>query len=199
MQRSVTLGHTGKQRIGLLGGSFNPCHDGHLHISIEALKSLRLDQVWWLVSLQNPLKSKKDMAPLEKRLAQAETLTQPYSWLYVSALEQELGTCYTYDTVRALRQRCPITQFVWLMGADNLVQVPRWYRWDALFHIIPVAIFDRSPFTYSALTGKAALRFAPYRVKMEDAALLPGSAVPAWSYLHIRTHPASSTAIRNGK
>ena len=110
-------------RIGLLGGSFNPAHAGHRHISLEALKRLRLDRVWWLVSPQNPLKEKDGMAPLAEREAVAAAVAD-HPRIAVSSLETGLGTRYTIDTVQALKQRFPAADFVWLMGADNLRQLP---------------------------------------------------------------------------
>ncbi|MBV9833149.1 MAG: nicotinate-nicotinamide nucleotide adenylyltransferase, partial [Alphaproteobacteria bacterium] len=114
------------RRIGLLGGSFNPAHEGHVHISLEALKRLDLDEVWWLVSPQNPLKAANGMASLADRMEGARSVTATHPRLRVTDLERKLGTRYTIDTVRALRRRHPHARFVWLMGADNLRQLPRW-------------------------------------------------------------------------
>jgi len=111
-----------RRRIGLLGGSFNPAHEGHRHVSLEALKRLGLDEVWWLVSPQNPLKSDDGMEPLATRLARAKQLAH-HSHIRVEAPELLLGTRYTLDTVRALNQRYPHAYFVWLMGADILPQL----------------------------------------------------------------------------
>jgi nicotinate-nucleotide adenylyltransferase len=112
------------QRIGLLGGSFNPVHEGHVHISLEAIKRLRLDAVWWLVSPQNPLKSSEGMAPYAERLASAQSYAR-HPRIHVSGIEKTLGTRYTIDTLRALTKRMPRQQFLWLMGADNLAQLHR--------------------------------------------------------------------------
>lgn len=180
-------------RVGLLGGSFNPAHEGHLHISLEALKHLRLDQVWWLVSPQNPLKSPTGMAPLSTRLAYAKGLAR-HPKLKVTSLEAELGTIYSIDTVIELKKRFPSTQFVWLMGADNLIQMPHWRQWRLFMRQIAIAVFDRVPYTYGALYGKAAARF--HFFKRPAHRLLSGP-LPGWSYLRIRPHPASATAIRN--
>jgi nicotinate-nucleotide adenylyltransferase len=184
-----------RRRVGLLGGSFNPAHGGHLHISLAALKRLRLDEVWWLVSPQNPLKPARGMAGLAERLAGAARMAR-HPAIRVSALETALGTRYTADTLEALRMRFPRARFVWLMGADNLQQIPRWRRWIGIFHSVPVAILDRSPYSFKALAGKAARRFARSRVASRRAGGLSDMRPPAWIFLHIRPHPASATGIR---
>jgi nicotinate-nucleotide adenylyltransferase len=137
------------RRIGLLGGSFNPAHDGHLHISETALTRLRLDEVWWMVSPQNPLKSSTGMASLETRLRDARSTAQRRN-IHVTDIEFRLGTQYTVDTIRALRLRCPTTRFVWLMGADNLEQMPKWRAWTKVFEMVPVAVFARRPYSLQA-------------------------------------------------
>tara|TARA_R110002167_G_scaffold275419_2_gene481513 strand:- start:254 stop:835 length:582 start_codon:yes stop_codon:yes gene_type:complete len=179
--------------IGLLGGSFNPAHAGHLHISREALKRLGLDQVWWLVSPQNPLKPVAGMAGLAERLASADRVAR-HPAIRVSDIERRLGTRYTVDTVRALRRRFPGYRFVWLMGADNLVQFPRWRRWTEIADCLPIAVFARGRVTYRALAGPMAHRYAQARVRNPRA--LINSRPPAWAYLFTTLHPASSTALR---
>ena len=144
-------------RVGLLGGSFNPAHDGHRHISLLALRRLGLDQVWWLVSPQNPLKSTAGMAPLAERMAGARAAAR-HPAIKVTDIERRLGTRFTADTLVRLRRRFPDLGFVWLMGADNLVQVPKWQRWTEIFTCMPVAVFDRPSYSYAALAGKAATR-----------------------------------------
>ncbi|MBT4905881.1 MAG: nicotinate-nicotinamide nucleotide adenylyltransferase, partial [Rhodospirillaceae bacterium] len=139
VRRSGSFRHRGR-RIGLLGGSFNPAHDGHRHISQLALARLGLDEVWWLVSPQNPLKSEAGMAPFESRLESADRIACDRR-IRVSALEAELGTRYTADTLKALQNRYPAARFVWLMGADNLVQISRWRAWTQIFKTIPIAVF----------------------------------------------------------
>lgn len=187
------FGDRRQRRIGLLGGSFNPAHEGHLHISREAIKRLGLHQVWWLVSPQNPLKPKKGMAPLAQRLAGAKMMAADVN-LIAGDLETRLGNTHTAAVVAILRRRYPRIQFVWLMGADNLEQIPRWWRWTRIFHRVRVAVLDRSPYAYRALAGAAALRFRRARIKPSRA--LAACGAPAWSYLAIRRHPASGTALR---
>ena len=180
-------------KIGLLGGSFNPAHEGHRHISLLALKQLQLDQVWWLVSPQNPLKEQKGMAPLAERLAGAAAMAR-HPAIRASDLESRLGTRYTVDTLAALRRRWPRHGFVWMMGADNLLQLPRWHRWTEIVETTPMAIFNRPGQGHRTLAGAAAARYAGYRVR--NPAMLPLARAPAWCFLFTRLHPASSTAIR---
>jgi nicotinate-nucleotide adenylyltransferase len=189
------------RRIGLLGGSFNPAHGGHLHISRLALGRLDLDEVWWLVSPQNPLKPATGMAPFGERLDQAEAVAAVDRRIRVSAIEQRLGTTYTADTLAALRRRFPRTRFVWLMGGDNLAQFPYWRRWQDIFRTVPIAIFDRPstslPSTsLKALAGVAAHRFAGARVPLAAARRLVAMMPPAWVFFHTRLDPHSATRIR---
>lgn len=182
-------------RVGLLGGSFNPAHDGHRHVSLEALRRLGLDQVWWLVSPQNPLKPVAGMAPLAERLATARRVAR-HPAIVATDIERVLGTRYTADTIAALQDRFPRTRFVWLMGADNLLQVPRWRGWTRIFQAVPVAIFDRRPYSLRALSGQAARRYARQRIIGHGMARLADMEPPAWGYFRIRLHPASATALR---
>lgn len=182
-------------RIGLLGGSFNPAHEGHRHISLLALKYLHLDELWWLVSPQNPLKSTNDMAPLAERLTSARAMAR-HPRIRISDIETRLHTRYTADTLHALRTRYPQTRFVWLMGADNLAQIPHWERWTEIFRTVPIAVFDRATYSYRALAGKAAQRFAKQRIEGRNAATLADQKAPAWVYFHARRHPASASSIR---
>ncbi|HLO76966.1 MAG TPA: nicotinate-nucleotide adenylyltransferase [Magnetospirillum sp.] len=183
-------------RVGLLGGSFNPAHDGHRHVAELALKLLGLDEVWLLVSPQNPLKPSAGMAPLAQRLASARAVAGRHPRIRATAIEQALGTRFTVDTIAALRRRFARVRFVWLMGADNLVQIARWARWIRIFRAVPVAILARSPYSQKALAAKAARRLCRFRLGDRAARGLGGRQPPAWVYLHTRLHPASATAIR---
>ena len=184
-----------KRRIGLLGGSFNPAHAGHLHISQEALKRLRLHRVWWLVSPQNPLKPKAGMAPLNERLRGAVEVAKVDPRVRVTDLERRLGTRYTADTLKRLVEATDAA-FVWLIGADNLQQLPQWYRWRRIFGACAIAVFDRDPYSYGALKGKAAVAFSKERLDGRCATALMHQPLPAWTFLRVKRHPASSTAIR---
>jgi nicotinate-nucleotide adenylyltransferase len=185
----------GRQRIGLLGGSFNPAHAGHLYVSLEALKRLRLDAVWWLVSPQNPLKATDDMAPLAERLASAQAIAC-HPRIRVTSIEEKLGTRYSVDTIARLRQQFPATRFVWLMGSDNLAQMPQWRRWTQIFNTVSIAVFARETYDFQALAGMAAHRFQAHRVPAERAASLADRTPPAWTFIPLRKHPAASTDIR---
>jgi nicotinate-nucleotide adenylyltransferase len=181
-------------RIGLLGGSFNPAHEGHAALSEQAIKRLRLDRVWWLVSPQNPLKTAAGMAGFEERRASAEAIAH-HPRIEVSDLEQRLGLRYSIDTLRRLRARRR-ADLVWLVGADILVQLPHWRAWQQLVRLVPIAVADREPYSYSGLAGKAARYLARYRWPEGEAAGLVGTRPPAWVFLRVRRHEASSTAIR---
>jgi len=184
------------RRIGLLGGSFNPAHEGHLHISRLALRRLRLDQVWWLVSPQNPLKPRHGMAAYAERIASAEAVVAGERRIKVSDLEVKLGTRYTADTLAALVRRYRHHRFVWIMGADNLVQISRWQRWTSIFQCVPVAVFARPSYSFRALSAKAARRFARHKVAARMAGRLSMMRPPAWVFLWTRTHAQSATRIR---
>jgi len=186
----------GGRRIGLLGGSFNPAHAGHLHVSRQALKLLGLAEVWWLVSPQNPLKPEAGMTALQDRLDEARRIAQDQPEILVTAIEAELGTRYTVDTLDALCQRYPDIDFVLLAGADILEELPRWRDWERVIQTVPIAVFARKPYTLQALSGLAARRFAQFRIPEEEASTLAGRTPPAWVFLHIKEHPASATAIR---
>jgi nicotinate-nucleotide adenylyltransferase len=184
-------------RVGLFGGSFNPAHDGHRYVSMEAIKRLGLDQVWWLVSPQNPLKAAAGMAPLADRVAGAAAVAR-HPRLKVLPLEARLGTRYTADTLARLA-RWPGYRFVWLMGADNLAQLPRWRKWRGILEGCPVAVFERHPYSYAALAGPVARGYAADRLseaRADELALLPA---PAWVFVRARPHPASASAIRAGR
>ena len=184
-----------KRRIGLLGGSFNPAHAGHLHISLEALTRLKLDEVWWLVSPQNPLKSASDLADYTTRIALARDFTS-HPRLRVVEIEREQGLRYTIDSVTWLQRHHPHTHFVWLMGADNLAGFHRWRAWQRLAARIPIAVMDRAPYTLRALRGRFALRYAAARIDAREAMDLADRPAPCWVYMSIPRHPLSSTWLR---
>lgn len=184
--------------VGLLGGSFNPAHGGHRHISLYALKMLGLDAVWWMVSPQNPLKAKKGMAPLDERMESARNVAR-HPKIFVTDIERHLNTQYTLDTIKALQQHFPRTRFVWLMGGDNLTQFHKWHRWQEIFMTLPVCVLDRPPRHDSLKAGPAFERFRHYLLPQERAAVLKGKRAPAWTILRIPLDETSATAIRARK
>lgn len=179
----------------MLGGSFNPAHQGHVHISQHAIRSLGLDAVWWLVSPQNPLKSDNGMAPLDDRMEAARHVACDRK-IIVTDIEKDLGTRYTVDTIRAMAHCFPDKRFVWIMGADNLVQFPRWKNWQRLFSSVPIAVFDRAPYSTRALAGLAAKVYASSQRANRNARQLADCTPPAWTFFHTPLHPASASDIR---
>jgi nicotinate-nucleotide adenylyltransferase len=188
-------GSRGGRLIGLLGGSFNPAHAGHRHISLWALRRLGLDEVWWLVSPQNPLKPVAGMAPFADRLQGAAALAR-HPRIRVSDLEARFETTYTAETLRRLRRHRPRDRFVWLMGADNLAQIDQWRDWQQIFDTTAVAVFARPSYCLGALAGKAARRFAKARLAERAGRLLRRHEPPAWVFLRGPLNPLSATAIR---
>lgn len=183
------------QAIGLLGGSFNPPHEGHFHISELALARLGLDRVWWLVTPGNPLKSHAELAPTDARVRAARRIVDNPR-VQVTALEVDIGTSRTRDTLRFMRRRAGDARLVWLMGADNLAGFHRWDRWQEIFARVPIAVFARPGQRLAALNSPAVRRFEQSRLAAGDAALLGRRVPPAWVWLDMRMRPESSTALR---
>ena len=180
--------------IGLLGGSFDPAHEGHAHITREALKRLGLDQVWWLVSPGNPLKE-RGPAPMADRLARARAVMQ-HPRVKVTDLEARLGTRYTYQTLTQLMARYPGVRFVWVMGADNLADFHRWENWQEIMELLPVGVLARPGQRISARMSIAARHFRRNRLLGREAQLLARSRPPAWVFLNVPMSDLSSTGIR---
>lgn len=184
------------RRVGLLGGSFNPAHEGHRHISLEALKRLDLDAVWWLVAPQNPLKPARGMAAFEKRFEAARRFAR-HPRIKVLDLEARLGTNYTVDTITELQRCFPRTRFVWLMGADNLAQIRYWKQWNKIFLRLPIAVFARPTYCLRGLAELAAKRYARRRVVPAAARRLAELGPPAWVFMPTRLDAHSATEIRS--
>lgn len=182
-------------RIGLLGGSFNPAHDAHLRISLVALKRLGLDQVWWLVSPHNPLKAGQKAPALAERVVAARAVGR-HPKIVVTGFEGARESAYTIDTIRFLKRRYPSVNFVWLMGADNLVGFHRWRSFEELFRIVPIAVFDRPGFRLKARASRAAQRFACAEIDESDARGLAELYPPAWALLTLPLSGLSSTRLR---
>jgi nicotinate-nucleotide adenylyltransferase len=183
------------QRIGLFGGTFDPPHEAHIAACLLAMKRLRLDKVWWLVTPGNPLKDTRDLAPLERRIAHAREMTR-HPRIVVTGIEAGIGVRFTYDTIRYLTAHCPGARFVWIMGADNLRSFHRWQNWRDIAALVPIAVVDRLGPSLYAMGSTAAHALGRYRVPERDAVLLADHAPPAWVFLHGLKSPLSSTALR---
>lgn len=178
--------------VGLLGGSFDPAHEGHVHITREALKRMGLDQVWWLVSLGNPLKARQP-APMSDRLARARAVMRDPR-VKITALEEHLGTRATFETISRLRAIYPGVTFVWLMGADNLVQFHRWSRWRGILRSVAVGVLARPGAGVQARMSVAARAFRVHQVDRGEN--LRGRKPPVWAFVNLPMNDASSTEIR---
>jgi nicotinate-nucleotide adenylyltransferase len=181
--------------IGLLGGSFNPAHGGHRRISLFALEKLGLDAVWWLVSPGNPLKPKAGMAPLVARLASAQKQAKG-ARIRATAIERELGTVYTLDTLRALQHRYPKHRLVWLMGSDNLLQFHHWKAWRSIARLMPIAVIARPGYDGAAAASPAGAWLGRYRRSAASLKDRTRWSAPALIHLRFDPDPRSATAIR---
>ncbi|ODS58270.1 MAG: nicotinic acid mononucleotide adenylyltransferase [Agrobacterium sp. SCN 61-19] len=181
--------------IGLFGGSFNPPHQGHLLVAEIALRRLGLDQLWWLVTPGNPLKSRTELTPLAERLKACEQLAMDPR-IKVTAFEKTLGTSYTARTLEFIRTRNPHAHFIWIMGADNLAGFHRWQRWQKIATTFPIAVIDRPGSTLAYLSSKMARTFDYARVDEDDAGVLWQKRAPAWTFIHGPRSTLSSSAIR---
>lgn len=181
-------------KVGLLGGSFDPPHPGHLHLARTAMRRLGLDRVWWLVSPGNPLKSRQP-ASFDHRFQAVQKLANEPG-MVVSDIETRLGTSRTIDLVEALRKRHHDVHFVWLMGSDNLAQFHRWARWRDVFNALPVAVLSRPQDELRSRLSRAARSFASSRIRERQAHILPLKTAPAWTYLNEPLHSDSSTQLR---
>ena len=184
-------------RIGIYGGSFNPPHAGHRHVSLLALRRLRLDRIWWVVTPGNPLKDHGELAPLAERVAQARRIAS-HPAIAVTSFEEAIGARFTVDTLTYLRRRFPAVRFVWIMGADNLPGFHRWRGWRAIARLMPIAVVDRPGFTLRAPHARAAGWLARYRVDEAEAPRLADRRPPAWLFLHGPRSTLSSTLLRRG-
>jgi len=184
-------------RVGLLGGSFNPAHEGHRHIAELALARLRLDQVWLMVSPGNPLKPVAGMAPFAERLKGTGAISDRRR-VIATAIEAALGTRYTADTLHLLRRLFPRVRFVWIMGADILTQLPRWRRWREIARVMPFVVLPRPGYTLSALAGNASRSLRHGRRPAHEAPVLSRSR-SGWVFLPTPQNTTSATAIRDAR
>ncbi len=183
------------QRIGLLGGSFNPPHEAHLLISQIALSRLGLDKVWWIVTPGNPLKAHDGLPPLHERMALCRRLASDRR-IVVTGFEADLQTSFTAATLSHLAARFPETHFVWVMGADCLAEFHRWRHWRQIFETMPIAVVDRPGWHLRAIASVAARTFAAARLPAVRGRSLPVTRPPAWTFLIGPLSSQSSTALR---
>ena len=181
--------------VGLFGGSFNPPHAGHALVAEIALRRLALDQLWWIVTPGNPLKSSRELAPLPERLRLSQEMARDPR-IKVTAFETSHNVRYTADTLALVRARNPGVNFVWVMGADNLRDFHRWQRWRQIATTFPIAVIDRPGATLSFLSSVVAKTFDYARVDEIDAPRLARMKAPAWTFIHGPRSSLSSSAIR---
>jgi len=182
-------------RIGLFGGTFDPPHAAHRAACLIALNRLGLDRVWWMVTPGNPLKDTRGLAPLADRIRAARALAR-HPRIDVTGFEADIGTRYTYQTLRYLRRHCPGVRFVWIMGADNLRSFHRWQKWRGIAAMLPMVVIDRLGPSLYAAASTAGQALARSRISEGSARSLPNRSPPAWVYLHGLKSPLSSTALR---
>lgn len=194
LRASLPLAYPG-QRIGLMGGTFDPPHEGHRVCANTALRRMKLDQVWWIVTPGNPLKSGEGLPTLNERMAACRAFADSPA-MKITGFEAQLGSPYTFLTIAFLRQRLPSLQFVWVMGADNLATFHRWQHWRDIARLVPIAVVDRPGWRLKALSSPAGQWLARGRLPEADAASVPGSTPPAWTLLSTRLSEQSSTALR---
>ncbi len=196
LQRALEIPYSEpRMTIGLLGGSFNPPHEGHLAISLIALKRARLDRLWWLVTPGNPLKDTSELESLEKRIELCRAMAD-HPRIDITAFEAEHNVRYTYDTLLLLKRLRPRVNFVWVMGADNLKGFHRWQNWRRIAAMMPIIVVDRPGSTLAHRSAPAAIGLARYRVDEDEAAGIGNARPPAWTFLHGPRSPLSSSAIR---
>ena len=193
---ALMLPHPQGRRIGLFGGSFNPVHDGHMALAREALRRLSLDQVWWMVSPQNPLKDPRDTGDFSERFAAAKALAN-HRRMVVLDIEARLDSRTTAQTFRKLAPVFRRGRFVWIMGADSFAGLHRWNDWQVIPATLPLAVFARPEFCQAALASPAARVLAGYRIPEHECRRLPDLVPPAWAFLKMRLRRESSTAIRH--
>ena len=182
--------------VGLYGGSFNPAHEGHLHVACESIKRLKLDSVWMMVSPGNPLKDEAELAGYTRRQDSLQELVTGQQKIIVSDIEKKIGTRYSVDTIKALQSAMPKTRFAWIMGADNLATFHRWYKWREITQMLPIAIFDRPGYSVSGLNSRFVRQYSHNQVSYHQ---LLSSHAPAWTFIAIPRHNGSATNIRRLK
>lgn len=187
--------HGRGQRVGLMGGSFNPPHEGHREVADAAMRRLKLDQVWWIVTPGNPLKGHGDLRPLGERMSLVGRIAA-HPRMRVTGFEADLGSPFTAVTIAFLKRRYSATQFVWIMGADSLAGFHRWQNWRSIAATVPMVIADRPEWRLKALASPAAQALSRFRLPESAAATLPGRTPPSWTFLTTRLIARASSEIR---
>lgn len=185
-------------KVGFLGGSFNPAHDGHLYISQKAKELLNLDEIWWSISPHNPLKSENILLDYQLRIDSIQKIIEGTP-IKLKEFEKEWETQFMVDTLKSLKNKFPIHKFVLLMGADNFIQLPCWKSWKGIIEMVPIAVLNRETKKGDALSCKTADYLKDYKLDEEKGQDIFNVSCPAWVYLSIKQHPASSTEIRKKK
>jgi len=186
------------QRVGLFGGSFNPPHEGHLHVSETALIRGALDQVWWMVTPGNPLKDHSELAPLAERIRHCRQIAR-HPKIKVTAFEARYQINYTEQALTVVKRYHPDVRFIWLMGADNLAGFHRWQNWRRIANMMPIMVVDRPGSTLAYRSARSAIALSRYRIDETDSELLASLSPPAWTFVHAPRNMLSSTAIRNAR
>jgi len=189
------LADAAMKRVGLLGGSFNPAHEGHRQLSLSAIDALGLDELWWLVSPGNPLKSDADMAPYEARFSSAQEIARETP-IHVSDFERKAATRYTVDTLRALLGEHPHDRFIWLMGADTVAEFHRWKDWRDIAQMLPIAVLPRAGYDAPARAGRAMGWLSRFVRPESQARNWTEWSPPAILFLRLPTNPTSATSLR---
>lgn len=183
------------QKVALFGGSFNPPHEGHVHVSKTAIVRGGFDQVWWLVTPGNPLKDHSELAPLAERIEHCRAIVD-HPAIRITAFEARFNLNYTEETLRLILKKNPRVNFVWLMGADNLAGFHKWQNWREIAAMVPIMVVDRPGSTLSFRSSQAAIALNRYRIDESDSELMWRMKPPAWTFVHAPRSPHSSTAIR---
>ena len=182
------------KKIGLLGGSFDPPHKGHLYISLEAKKILNLSEIWWLISPKNPLKI-KDPTSYEERIKNCKKLTKNYP-IKIKDYERKINSKYSYQTIRYLNTKYNFLKFFWLMGADNLINFNKWQKWRKIFNEVPIVVFKRHGYNNKALSSIAKKTYSNYSINEKYIKTNELDNLPAWIFLNNKEIKISSTEIR---
>ncbi len=182
------------KRIGLLGGSFDPPHRGHIYISLESKKMFKLDEIWWLVTPQNPLKINKP-ATYKERVSNCKEISKNLP-ISIKEFEKKINSRYSYQTLSYLLNHYKNIKFFWLMGADNLIHFDKWQKWKQIFNEISIVVFKRHGYNTKALKSMAFRNFCNYQLYQSKLNINQFNKIPSWIWLNNKEIRISSTEIR---